>query len=100
MAIGLALLLLEPRSIIRMGKATILSILAIPVTILLFIVDHWLWLGSGSGNPNYMFFQCLAYSLFVSVITLQFISSTMKRDKALRLTEGVTMKKKKKIKSS
>jgi hypothetical protein len=82
-----------------MGKATILLLLALPVTILLFIVDHWLWLGSGSGNPNYMFFQCLAYSLFVSAITLQFISSTMKRDKALRLTEGVTMKKMK-IKSS
>lgn len=84
---GLVLLLLEPKSLMRMGMSTVICLLAIPVTLVLFVVDYWLWLESGAGNPNYLFFQCLACYLFVSVIVLQFVSSTMKRDKALRLTD-------------
>lgn len=72
----------------RIGKSVIIVALAIPVPVLLFVVDYWLWLESGAGNPNYLFFQCLVYNIFVATIILQFVSSTMKRDKALRLTEG------------
>ena len=88
-------MLLEPRTLTRMAHFTIIILLAIPVTIGLFIVDHWLWLSSGAGNPNYLFFQSLAYSIFFMILTLQFISATMKRDKALRLTEKASRSTKK-----
>lgn len=87
MSFGLTLLLLEPRTIMRMSKVSIVPLCAIPVTIVLFVVDYWLWLESGAGNPNFLFFQCVAYSIFLTFIAVQFISSTMVRDKALRLTE-------------
>ncbi len=87
LSISLAIMQMEPRTLARMPRFTIIPILAIPITISLFIVDYWLWLESGAGNPNYLFFQCLAYNIFFIIITLQFVSSTMKRDKALRLTE-------------
>ena len=71
----------------RMGKIALIAILAIPVPIVLYVVDYWLWLESGAGNPNYLFFQSLAYTLFLMSVLMQFISCTMMRDKALRLTE-------------
>ena len=71
----------------RMSKLSLILILALPIPIVLFIVDYSLWLESGAGNPNFVFFQCIAYTLFLGVISMQFVSSTMKRDKALRLTE-------------
>jgi len=65
-----------------------IALLAMPVTIVLYVMDYWLWLESGTGNPNFVFFQCLAYNMFLTVVMLQFVSSSMERDKALRLTES------------
>ena len=82
-----ALAALARRTIARMGNASVVSMMALPVPVILYVVDYWLWLQSGSGNANYMFFQCLAYNLFLGILTLDFISSTLKRDKAICLTD-------------
>ena len=87
MILGLAMVTLAPRSLARMNLASIFSLVALPVPIVIYAVDYWLFLETGSGNANYMFFQGLAYNLFASVICIDFISSTMKRDKSLRVTE-------------
>ena len=69
-----------------MGIASAVALISISVPILLNVVDHWMWLGGpNTGNPNYMFFQCLAYNVFLSIILVQFLSATLQRDKALRL---------------
>ena len=73
----------------RMGNASFVSFFALVVPLLLFVMDYWLWLETGSGNANYMFFQCLAFNVFFGIITADFISATVKRDKTLRLTEKV-----------
>lgn len=70
-----------------MGTSSVIALLALPVPIILYVLDYWLWLQSGSGNANYMFFQCIAYNLFIGIITLDFVASTLKRDKALHLTD-------------
>ena len=59
--------------------------LAVPIS--LYTVNYWLWLDTGSGEANFVYFQCLAYSVLVALVFLQFCSATLKRDKALRLTE-------------
>eukprot|EP00562_Extubocellulus_spinifer_P007138 CAMPEP_0178517088 /NCGR_PEP_ID=MMETSP0696-20121128/25496_1 /TAXON_ID=265572 /ORGANISM="Extubocellulus spinifer, Strain CCMP396" /LENGTH=518 /DNA_ID=CAMNT_0020147479 /DNA_START=128 /DNA_END=1684 /DNA_ORIENTATION=- len=86
-SIGLAMILMAPRTIARMGNASLVSLFAIVVPATLNVMFYWLWLETGTGNANYMFFQCLAYNVFLAIITLDFISASMKRDKALRLTE-------------
>ena len=86
-SIGLAMVLMAPRTMARMGNASLVSLFAIVVPATLNVMFYWLWLETGTGNANYMFFQCLAYNVFLAIITLDFISASMKRDKALRLTE-------------
>jgi len=88
-ALGLTLVAMAPRTVSRMGNASLVSLFAIVVPATLVVMFYWLWLETGTGNANYMFFQCLAYNVFLSIITLDFISATVKRDKALRLTEKV-----------
>jgi phosphatidylinositol glycan class U len=95
LTLGLLLAMLNPRTIARMRNSSLVSLFAIPVPILLFITFHRMWLVTGNGNPNYIFFQCFAYGLFVSTITLDFISATVRRDKVLRMVEkGDTIVKK------
>lgn len=84
--LSLALVTIARRTIARMSISSVICLLALPVPIILYVLDHGLWLEIGSGNANYMFFQCLAYNLFLGVFTLDFISSTLRRDKALQLT--------------
>jgi len=74
-----------------MGNASLVSLFAIIVPASLVVMFHWLWLETGTGNANYIFFQCLAYNVFLSIITLDYISATVKRDKALRLTEKIEL---------
>jgi hypothetical protein len=45
-----------------------------------------MWLNANNGNANYMFFQCLAYNVFLGIILGQFSSASLQRDKALRIT--------------
>lgn len=48
---------------------------------------------SGNGNANYIYFQCLAYGMFVLIITMDFVSATVKRDKVRRMIEKGTIAK-------
>ncbi len=93
-SLGLALITLTRRSLARMGFLSLICLFAIPVPIILYVIDHYLWLESGSGNANFMFFQCLAYNLFTGMITIDLVSASMKRDKAIQLTakkDGATV---------
>lgn len=80
-------MVMSPRSLGRMNTISLIAMCSITVPILLYILDYGLWLESGSGNANYIFFQCLAYNAFVAMICLDFVSASLQRDKALRLTE-------------
>jgi phosphatidylinositol glycan class U len=87
LTLGLVLTLLNPRSIMRMRDSSLISLFALPVPISLFVTFHKMWLVTGNGNPNYLFFQCFAYGLFVAVILLDVVSATVKRDKVRRMAE-------------
>lgn len=78
--------LFSPQSLARMGSPAFIALCCLIVPVILNIVDHWMWLDANNGNPNYMFFQCLAYNVFLAIILGQFTSASMQRDKALRLT--------------
>jgi phosphatidylinositol glycan class U len=85
--VGFCLMLLSPRSLARMGVVkTLLSVCAIVVPVLLYIVLYWMWLETGSGEANFLYFQCLAYNIFVANLLVEFCGASVRRDKALRLT--------------
>jgi len=93
LVLGLHLAILNPRTIIRMRNPSLISFFALPVPILLFVTFHRMWLVTGNGNPNYIYFQCFAYGLFVTIISMDFVSATVKRDKVRRMVENGTIKK-------
>ena len=76
----------------RMNVISLIAICSIAVPLLLYILDCGLWLESGTGNANYIFFQCLAYNAFVAIIFLDLCGASLQRDKALRLTEKINEK--------
>jgi hypothetical protein len=81
-------MLLSPRVLARMGVVrTLVSACAIAVPVLLYLVDYWMWLETGSGEANFLYFQCLAYNAFVGNLLVEFCGASVRRDKALRLTE-------------
>jgi len=84
--IALALMTLSPRSLARTSLPSVVSLCALPVPMLLYLLDCWMWLETGSGNANFIFFQCLAYQVFVASIFIDFCGASVKRDKALRMT--------------
>ena len=83
--LSLCLLLLCPRSLARVGTPAFLALSSMAVPVILNVVDHWMWLGPNTGNANYMFFQCLAFNVFLGVILGQFCNGSLERDKARRL---------------
>lgn len=87
MVLAFSLLLMTPRTLARTTNKSLVSLVALPVPITLYVTDYWLWLETGSGNANYMFFQCLAYNVFFSVILIDVFAAQMLRQKALHLTE-------------
>jgi len=90
---GMILALLNPRTIVRMRNPSIIAFFALPVPILLFVTFHRMWLVTGNGNPNYIFFQCFAYGMFVIIISMDFVSASVKRDKIRRMIEKGSIKK-------
>jgi phosphatidylinositol glycan class U len=48
-----------------------------------------MWLEVGNGEANFLFFQCLAYNIFVVILLLQFVHASVVRDKALLLAEKI-----------
>jgi phosphatidylinositol glycan class U len=85
MNLSLCFFLFSPRSLARMQTMAFLSLCSLWVPVILNVVDHWMWLEPNTGNPNYMFFQCLAYNVFLGIILVQFCTASLQRDKALRL---------------
>ena len=80
--------MLSPQNIARMNLTRIVvNVLAFIIPIQLFILDYWLWMRTGTGNANYLYFQCLAFTVMLAIIFLEFAFANMKRDKALRITE-------------
>lgn len=92
--LSLCMATLSPRSLARMGTYSVVALLSLPVPMLLYLVDYYLFLEVGSAPANYMFFQCLAYNLFLGIIYIDMIAATTKRDKALRITESEMRKEK------
>ena len=90
---GMILALLNPRTIVRMRNPSIIAFFALPVPVLLFVTFHRMWLITGNGNPNYIFFQCFAYGMFVIIISMDFVSASIKRDKIRRMIEKGSVKK-------
>ena len=78
---------MSPRSMARMNVASLIAICSIAVPVILYVLDYSLWLETGSGNANYIYFQCLAYNAFVAIMFLDFLGASLQRDKALRVTE-------------
>jgi GPI transamidase subunit PIG-U len=86
--VGMCLAAMCPKSCIRMRTLlTLVSLCALPIPATLFVVTHWLWLVPGSGEANFTYFQALAYSAFAGLVTVEFTGASLRRDKALRLTE-------------
>lgn len=85
LTLGLNFVLANPRTVVRMKDSSLISFFALPVPISLFVTFHQMWLITGNGNPNYLFFQCFAFGLFVAVILLDVVSATVKRDKVRRM---------------
>jgi hypothetical protein len=71
---------------------TLVPALALTVPITLYLVTLWLWLETGSGEANFTFFQCLAYGAFQATFFLEFCGASMRRDKVLRFTEKLLLK--------
>jgi phosphatidylinositol glycan class U len=51
------------------------------------MVCYWLWVDSGVGEANFVYFQCLAYNVLVGMLFVEFCSASLRRDKVLRVTE-------------
>jgi len=81
------LMLFFPRTLARTTLVTTFSMLAISIPLVLYLTFHEMWLDTGMGNPNYLYFQSLAFNVFYAAIALDFVSACCKRDKALRYTE-------------
>jgi GPI-anchor transamidase subunit U len=87
--VGACLLLLSPRSLARIRFIPcLIALCAIPIPVVLYTVGYWMWLEPGTGEANYLYFQCLAYNIFVTVWFLEFTSASLLRDKALRWTQS------------
>ena len=84
--VALSLLLLSPRSLCRMDIPSLVSLCALPVPLILYVLDWYLWLDIGSGNANFIFFQCMAYNVFFTLLFIDFCGATVRRDTALQLT--------------
>lgn len=86
--VGFCFMLLNPRSLARMLQIpSFVAVCALPIPVILYMVGYWMWLEPGNGEANYLYFQCLAYGVFVAILFLNFCSASLRREKALRLTQ-------------
>ena len=86
--VGIIFMLLSPASCARMNPVVVMvAVVGAGVPVTLYIVLHPMWLVSNAGEANFIFFQCLAFQIFVANVGLQFVTASLQRDKALRLTE-------------
>ncbi|GAX19859.1 phosphatidylinositol glycan, class U [Fistulifera solaris] len=89
--VAFCLLLLSSKSLARLRVIpSLIAVSSFSIPVALYVVNTWLWLDTGSGEANFMFFQCLVYNAFVAIIFVQFVAACLRRDKALRLTEKLS----------
>lgn len=86
LCVGLSLLLLSPRSLCRVGIPSLVALVSLPVPLSLYILDWYMWLETGAGNANFIYFQCLAYNAFCAMLFIDFCGATVRRQTALHLT--------------
>ena len=82
-----------PQTLCRLRPVSLYSAVAITVPVTLIRLDWHLWIQTGAGNANYLYFQTLAYSVFESLIFLDFISAGVVRVKAMSLIKKDLKKK-------
>ncbi|GMH88038.1 hypothetical protein TrST_g11110 [Triparma strigata] len=80
------LMLSCPRSVVRLRFISMFCLIALPVPSVLLVAFWRLWAIKESGNGNYVYFQQLAYTVFAGLIALDFLSASVSRIKALKLT--------------
>lgn len=86
--VALTLMLYSPRSLARLRKYTAVFLaVGILIPVFLYVATYDMWLTFVNGDPNFLFFQCFAFNIFVSVLLIEFTNASLKRAKALRLTE-------------
>ena len=88
LTVAICFLALSPRSLARInGNLSLIVMCALGVPVTLFVLLYGMWMQVGNGEANFLFFQCLAYNIFLLILVLQFVHSSVARDKALCLTE-------------
>mmetsp|Transcript_11210 Transcript_11210/g.14754 ORF Transcript_11210/g.14754 Transcript_11210/m.14754 type:complete len:179 (-) Transcript_11210:426-962(-) len=86
--VGLCFFAMSPRSLARVnGMVCLVALFALCIPTILVVLLYWMWLEVGNGEANFLFFQCLAYNIFLLVLLLQFVHASVGRDKALCLAE-------------
>jgi phosphatidylinositol glycan class U len=78
----LCLVISHPRIVARMRMLTFIGV-GIWIPLLMLPVMIHVWLNAGTGNANYLYFQSLAYQVFLTLVVLQFAGGMMRRRKAL-----------------
>jgi GPI-anchor transamidase subunit U len=82
-------MLVSPQSMARMNivPLCLIATCALIVPVVLYVaVLYGMWLETGNGEANFLYFQCYAYNVFVAILFIQFTGASVERDKALRLT--------------
>ena len=59
----------------------LVSICAMMIPIPMFVLLHTLWLETGNGEANFVFFQCLALNILVLICFVLFVLATVQWDK-------------------
>ena len=54
--VGISVLLLSPRSLCRMSTVLLVALMGIPVPLLLYCLNWYMWLETGTGNANFIYF--------------------------------------------
>jgi GPI-anchor transamidase subunit U len=90
-------MLMSPQSMARMNiiPLGLITSCALIVPVLLYMVLYGMWLETGNGEANFLYFQCYAYNVFIAILFIQFTGASVERDKALRLTAAINMKEEK-----
>ena len=70
-----------------MSTVLLVALLGIPVPLLLYCLDWYMWLETGTGNANFIYFQCLAYHVFCVLLSHRLLFATVKQQMALQLTQ-------------
>ncbi|GMH90352.1 hypothetical protein TL16_g11742 [Triparma laevis f. inornata] len=82
----------SPRTLVRLRFISVFCLIALPVPSILMVVFWRMWAIEESGNGNYVYFQQLAYTIFAGLIALDFLSASVSRVKALKITRKPSSK--------